>query len=89
MDFHCAAALKASADYESADTHFDSVVSGVQSSGKAKREAAAGIGNKAAFGPGIRQLLVAVQHPDGIISIIGLNLTKAQILALARTAAAP
>ena len=46
MDFDGAAALKASPAYDCADVYFETVVSGVESSGNAKREAVAGIGTR-------------------------------------------
>jgi hypothetical protein len=57
-------------------------------SGK-KREMLAGIGQKAAFLNADPQVLAVVQRADGVARIVGNNLTKAQITAVARAVASP
>lgn len=87
--FFDAAALKASPGYASADEYFESVVSSVESRAPAKRELLPGVGLKAAFVATPPQMLVAVQRKDGVARLVGNNLTKAQMLALARALAMP
>jgi hypothetical protein len=48
-----------------------------------------GIGQKAAFVPADPQVLAVVQRPDGVARIVGNNLTKAQITAVALAVATP
>ena len=50
---------------------------------------AGGDGRKAAFVPTTPQVLAVVQRSDGVARIVGNNLTKAQITAVARAVAAP
>lgn len=69
---------------------FEQIVSAAEgrASGK-KREALAGIGQKAAFVPTDPQVLAVVQRAGGVARIVGNNLTKAQITAVARAVATP
>ncbi len=48
-----------------------------------------GIGRKAVFVPTDPQVLAVVQRNDGVARIVGNNLTKAQITAIARAVATP
>lgn len=89
MNFFDAAALKASPGYASADEYFESVVASVEARAPGKREMLPGVGMKAAFVATAQQMLVAVQRKDGVARIVGNNLTKAQMIALARAIAAP
>ena len=87
--FYDVVALKASPAYANADEYFESVVSGPEQRASGKREMLPGIGVKAAFVPTAPQVLVAVQRKDGVARLVGNNLTKAQMIALARAIAAP
>ncbi len=89
VSFFDAVALKASPGYASADEYFESVVSSVESRAPSKRELLPGVGLKAAFVATPPQMLVAVQRKDGVARLVGINLTKAQMIALARASAAP
>lgn len=89
MTFFDAVALKASPGYAGADEYFESVVAGVESRAPGKREVLTGVGMKAAFVATAQQMLVAVQRPDGVARLVGNNLTKGQMLALARAVGAP
>ena len=83
------AALTANPASSSPDAYFDTVVSAGDPSGKIKREELAGIGTKAIFVSKPPFGFVTVKRADGVVSLTGMNLTKAQITALARAAAAP
>lgn len=89
FSFYDNVALKASPAYASPDAYFESIVSSAESKAKAKRETLAGIGAKAVSVPTAPQLLVVVQRADGVGRLVGNNLTKAQMTALARAIAAP
>jgi hypothetical protein len=65
------------------------VVAAAEGTASGKREVLAGIGQKAAFVPTTPQVLAVVQRPDGVARIVGNNLTKAQITAVARAVATP
>ena len=72
------------------DKLFDDLLSGTEGvSGGKKREMLAGIGQKAAFLAADPQVLAVVQRADGIARIVGNNLTKAQITAVAKAVATP
>ena len=76
--------MKASPGYASPEEYFESVVSSVEGRAAAKRELLPGVGMKAAFVPAPPQMLVAVQRQDGVARLVGINFTKAQMIALAR-----
>lgn len=54
-----------------------------------KRQMLSGIGQKSAFVPTDPHVLVVVQRVDGVARIVGNNLTKAQITAVAKAVATP
>ena len=90
VQFYDLTAVKASQNASTLDAFFEQVVaSGEVAAGGKKREALAGIGQKAAFVPTDPQVLAVVQRADGIARIVGNNLTKAQITAVARAVATP
>jgi hypothetical protein len=68
---------------------FEQIVSATEGVSSTKREMLPGIGQKAAFVAADPQVLAAVQRADGVARIVGNNLTKAQILAIAQAVAAP
>lgn len=71
------------------DGLFEEAVSGAEGVASGKREMLPGIGSKAAVVPTDPQVLAIVQRADGVARIVGNNLTKAQIVAVARAVAAP
>jgi hypothetical protein len=89
VQFYDLTAIKASTK-PTLDAYFEMIVLGAEAaaSGK-KREPLAGIGQKAVFVPTDPQVLAVVQRADGVARIVGNNLTKAQIAALARAVATP
>lgn len=88
VQFYTLANLKAA--NETPDKFFDTLLSATEGvSGGKKREMLAGIGQKAAFLAADPQVLAVVQRADGVARIVGNNLTKAQITAVARAVAAP
>ncbi len=90
VQFYDLTAVKASPTASTLEAFFELIVSGGEAaaSGK-KREPLTGIGQKAAFVPTDPQVLAVVQRADGVARIVGNNLTKAQITAVARAVAAP
>jgi hypothetical protein len=88
VTFYDVVALKASPAYASADDYFDTIVKGAERRG-AKSELVPGVGVRTTFLPTTPQTLVVVQRKDGVARMVGNNLTKAQMLALARALAAP
>ena len=90
VQFYDLKVIKASTTAPTLPAFFEQIVSAGEgaASGK-KREELAGIGQKAAFVPTDPQVLAVVQRPDGVARIVGNNLTKAQITAVARAVATP
>jgi hypothetical protein len=93
VQFYEAAAIKAgqvSPALTTVDAFYESVVAAAEgmASGN-KREPLTGIGVKAAFIATTPQVGVVVQRTDGVARIVGNNLTKDQITAVARAVAAP
>jgi hypothetical protein len=93
VQFYEAAAIKAgqvSTATTTVEAFYESVVAGAEgmAAGK-KRELLAGIGVKAAFIATTPQVAAVVQRADGVARIVGNNLTKDQITAVARAVAAP
>jgi hypothetical protein len=68
---------------------FETFVSAAEGMASGKRQLLPGIGQQAAFVPTDPQVLVMVQRADGLARIVGNNLTKAQITAVATAIAAP
>lgn len=90
LTFYDNVALKASPAYASPDAYFESIAETAEKSkGAAKREAIPGVGLKAVLVSTPPQLLLVVQRADGVGRLVGNNLTKAQMTALARAIAAP
>jgi hypothetical protein len=81
--------IKASTNAATPDALFETLVSSAEGVASGKREMLAGIGKKAAFVPASPQVLAVVQRADGVARIVGNNLTKAQITAVARAVATP
>lgn len=87
VTFYDVEALKASPAYASADEYFESVVSGAER-GAVKRETLPGVGLKAAFVATTPQSLVVVQRADGVARVVGNNISKPQMTAIAQAMAA-
>jgi hypothetical protein len=88
VQFYDLSAIK-STQSGTADGFFENIVSAAEGVAAGKRELLPGIGQKAAFVPTNPQVLAVVQRADGIARIVGNNLTKAQITAVARAVATP
>jgi hypothetical protein len=90
VQFYDLKVIKAATTASTLPTFFEEIVSAAEgaASGK-KREMLPGIGQNAAFVPTDPQVLAVVQRPDGVARIVGNNLTKAQITAVARAVATP
>jgi hypothetical protein len=90
VQFYDLAHIKASPNAATLDLFFEQVVAAGEgmASGR-KREALAGIGQKAVFVPTDPQVLAVVQRADGVARIVGNNLTRAQITAVARAVGTP
>jgi hypothetical protein len=88
VQFYDLSAVKASQS-STLDAYFEMTVSAAEGVASGKRETLASIGQKAAFVPTEPQVLAVVQRADGIARIVGNNLTKAQITAVARAVATP
>jgi hypothetical protein len=90
VQFYDVKMIKAGTTATTLPTFFEQIVSAAEgvASGK-KREMLTGIGQNAAFVPTDPQVLAVVQRPDGVARIVGNNLTKAQITAVARAVATP
>ena len=89
VQFYEPAAIKASPTAPTPDKYFEMVVAAAEGTASGKREMLTGIGVKAAFVPASPQVLAVVQRADGIARIVGNNLTKAQITAVAKAIATP
>jgi hypothetical protein len=89
VQFYELSHIKASPSAPTLESYFEMVVKGGEGVASGKREILAGIGQKAAFVPTTPQVLAVVQRADGVARIVGNNLTKAQITAVARAVAAP
>ena len=68
---------------------FERVVAGAEGMASGKRQPLPGIGQQAAFVPTAPQVLVVVLRADGVARIVGNNVSKAQITAVAKAVAAP
>lgn len=90
VQFYDLRAVKASPAAASLDAFFEQIASAAEESAAGKkREVLPGIGRKAVFVPTDPQVLAVVQRNDGVARIVGNNLTKAQITAIARAVATP
>jgi len=73
----------------SADELYENIITPHEQTSRAKREAIAGVGKRAALVPADPQRLVAIQRDDGVVRIVMNNLTKVQAIAVAKAVAAP
>jgi hypothetical protein len=89
VQFYDLGAVKASANANTLSAFFETIVSAAEGVATGKRQLLPGIGAQAAFVPTDPQVLAVVQRADGIARIVGNNLTRAQITAVARAVAAP
>ena len=90
VQFYDLSAVKASPNAATLGAFFDQIVASAEAAAAGKKgEALAGVGQKATFVPADPQVLAVVQRADGVARIVGNNLTKAQMTALARAVAAP
>jgi len=89
VQFYDLAAIKASPTTPTPDAFFETLVSAAEGTAAGKRQMLPGIGQKAAFVPTDPQVLAVVQRADGVARIVGNNLTKAQMTAVARAVATP
>ena len=89
VQFYELSHIKASPTASTPDAYFEMLVSAAEGTASGKRELLPNIGQKAAFVPTTPQVLAVVQRADGIARIVGNNLTKAQITAVARAVTTP
>lgn len=90
VQFYDMKVIKASTNAPTLPTFFELIVSsGEDAAPGKKREMLKGIGQNAAFVPADPQVLAVVQRPDGVARIVGNNLTKAEISAVALAVATP
>lgn len=89
VQFYDLSNIKATENAATPDAFFETLVSSAEGVASGKREMLPGIGRRAAFVPTTPQVLAIVQRPDGVARIVGNNLTKAQITAVARAVATP
>jgi hypothetical protein len=90
VQFYDMKVIKASPAAPTLPAFFEQIVSSGEgaASGK-KREVLPGIGDKTAFVQTDPQVLAVVQRPDGVARIVGNNLTKAELTAVARAIVTP
>ncbi|MEO7548090.1 MAG: hypothetical protein ABIT82_06670 [Ramlibacter sp.] len=89
VSFFDSTKIKASPAGLTDDSYFEAVVAGAEKAGSSKREMLSGVGVKSAFVATAPQVQVVVQRRDGVARIIGNNVTKSEITALAKAIAAP
>ena len=89
VQFYDMTYIKATPAMPDLDKFFEGFVAAGELTPNAKREMLPGIGQKAAYMFADPQMLVVVQRADGVARIVGNNLTKAQITAIARAVATP
>ncbi len=89
VQFYTAAFIKEGTANNTLDAFFENIVSAGEDTSSKKREMLPGIGLKAAFVAVDPQVLGVVQLATGVARIVGNNLTKAQMTAVARAVAAP
>jgi hypothetical protein len=89
VQFYDPRAIKASPNASTPDAFFEMIVKAAEESTSKKREAVAGVGQRAAFVPTDPQTLAVVQRPDGVARIVANGLNKAQTIAVARAVATP
>lgn len=89
VQFYDLAAVTANTLAPTLEKFFEQYVSAADGTPKPKRELVPGIGQKAAFVAADPQVLVILQRADGVARIVGNNLTKDQIVAIARAVATP
>jgi hypothetical protein len=90
VQFYDVRAVQASPAAPTLDAFFEQVASAAEGAAEGRsRENLADIGLRAVFVPTDPQVLAVVQRSDGVARIVGNNLTKAQITAVARAVATP
>jgi hypothetical protein len=89
VQFYDLSHIKASPNASTPDTFFEMLIAAAEGTASGKREMLPNIGVKAAFLAPTPQVLVVVQRTDGVARIVGNNLTKAQMTAVARAVATP
>ncbi len=89
VQFYTMAIIRQSPTTPTPETYFEDLVKPIETVSKTKREVLPGIGQRAAFVAADPQVLAVVQLANGIARIVGNNLTKAQITAVARAVATP
>ncbi len=90
VQFYELSHIKASPTASTPDAYFEMVVAAAEGTAAgSKREVLPGIAVKAVFVQTTPQVLAVVQRADGVARIVGNNLTKAQITAVARAVGAP
>jgi hypothetical protein len=89
VQFYDLQSIKASPSAPTLEAAFEQIVAAGEGVASGKRQLVPGIGQKAAFVPTDPQGLVVVQRADGVARIVANNLTKAQIVAVARAVATP
>jgi hypothetical protein len=89
VQFYDLSNIKGNSNAATPDAFFEMLVSSAEGVASGKREMLTGIGKKAAFVPATPQVLAVVARPDGVARIVGNNLTKAQITAVAKAVATP
>jgi hypothetical protein len=90
VQFYDLRAVKANPSAATLAAFFEQIVAAAEDpAAGTKREALAGVGQRAAFVSTDPQVLAVVQRADGVARIVGNNLTKAQITAVARAVATP
>jgi hypothetical protein len=89
VQFYESSSIKESPTAPTPDKYFEMLVAAAEATGSGKREILQGIGQKAAFVQAAPQVTAFVQLADGIARIVGNNLTKVQMTAVASAVAAP
>jgi hypothetical protein len=89
VQFYAPSAIKASPNAATPDAFFEMLVTSAEEATSKKREAVAGVGQRAAFVAADPQTLAIVQRTDGVARIVANGLNKAQTIAVARAVATP
>ena len=89
VQFYTLAAVKTSPMAPTAEKFFEMLVKAAEESNNKKRETLPGIGVAAAFVAADPQVAAFVQRADGVARIVGNNLTKAHITAVAKAVVTP
>lgn len=89
LQFYDLRAIAATETASAPDAFFELIVDSAEGVASGKREPLDGIGTRAVFVPTDPQGLAVVQRPDGVARIVANNLTRAQVVAVARAVAVP